>query len=115
MVYKIIVSSGAQNEIENAIDYYAIFSVDAPVNFISALGEAYGILETNPFFRIRYKSIRALKIKNFPYSLYYIIQEEKNTVRVLSCFHNKRNPNKRPGYRRQKPTPPPSPLKPKKQ
>jgi plasmid stabilization system protein ParE len=96
MAYKIIVSPRAQKEIENAIDYYALYSVDAPVNFITALQEAYGTLAAHPFFRVLYKNIRALKIKRFPHSLYFIINEDKNTVRVLSCFHNKRNPNKRP-------------------
>lgn len=96
MAYKIIVSPRAQKEIENAIDYYALYSSDSPVNFIASLKEAYSTLENNPFFRVRYKNIRALKIKKFPHSLYFNINEDKNTVRVLSCFHNKRNPNKRP-------------------
>ena len=52
MAYKIIVSPRAQKEIENAIDYYALYSVDAPANFISSLKEAYETLETNPFFRV---------------------------------------------------------------
>jgi toxin ParE1/3/4 len=99
MAYKIIVSLRAQKEIENAIDYYALYSTDAPVNFISFLKEAYGSLGKNPFLRIRYKNIRTLKIKKFPHSLYFVINEDKNTVKVLSCFHNKRNPNKRPGYK----------------
>lgn len=97
MAYKIIVSPRVQKEIENAIDYYALYSADSPAKFISAIRETYSILGTNPFFRVRYKNIRAIKIKKFPYSLYFIINEDKNTVRVLSCFHNKRNPNKRPG------------------
>src|SRR5690348_627002 len=98
MAYKIIVSPRAQKEIENAIDYYALYSTSAPLNFITVLKEAYNILETNPSFSVRYKNIRALKIKNFPYSLYFIVDETQSTVRVLSCFHNKRNPDKRPGY-----------------
>ncbi len=97
MGYKITVSPRAQREIENAIDYYALYSVDAPINFITVLKEAYSTLATNPFLRVRYKNVRALKIKRFPHSLYYVIDEDKNKVRVLSCFHNKRNPNKRPG------------------
>jgi toxin ParE1/3/4 len=96
MVYKIIVSPRAQKEIENAIDYYALYSVDAPINFIAILKAAYTILETNPFFRIRSKNIRALKLKRFPHSLYFVVNEATNTIRVLSCFHNKRSPNRRP-------------------
>ncbi len=96
MAYKIIVSPRAQKEIENAIDYYALYSTDAPVNFIAVLKEDYATLEKNPFFRVRYKNVRALKLKRFPHSLYFVINEIQSTIRVLSCFHNKRNPNKRP-------------------
>lgn len=97
MAYKIIVSPRAQKEIENAIDYYALYSVDAPVNFIAVLKEAYTTLVTNPFLSsVRYKNVRALKIKRFPHSLYFVINEDNYIIKVLSCFHNKRNPNKRP-------------------
>lgn len=96
MVYKIIVSPRAQSEIIDAIDFYAVHSVDAPNNFILQLQKGYEILAINPFFRLQYKSVRALKLKKFPYSLYYTIDEKNSCVRVLSCFHNKRNPSKRP-------------------
>lgn len=98
MAYKIIVSPRAQKEIENAIDFYALHSTDAPVNFISVLIDIYSILEINPLFMRRYKNVRVVKIKKFPYSLYFIINEKQNTIRVLSYFHNKRNPDKRPGF-----------------
>ncbi|QPH40467.1 type II toxin-antitoxin system RelE/ParE family toxin [Pedobacter endophyticus] len=96
MVYKIVVSPRAQKEIENAIDYYALYSINAPLNFALALKEAYATLETAPLVRVRYKNIRALKIRNFPYALYFTIDEDEKKIRVLSCFHNKRHPNKRP-------------------
>ena len=51
MAYKIIVSPRAQKEIENAIDYYALYSSDAPLNFITELKAVYNALETNPFFQ----------------------------------------------------------------
>ena len=98
MAYKIIVSPLAQKEIGNAIDFYKMHSADAPVNFIKVLKNAYTTLEANPFFRLQYKNIRSLKLKKFPYSLYFVIYESQSIVQVLSCFHNKRNPNKRPKH-----------------
>lgn len=97
MVFKVVVSPRALQEIENAIEYYGFYSTDAPLVFITALKESFKKLETSPFYRVRYKDVRSIKIKKFPYSLYFIINESKSTVRVLSCFHIKRNPNKRPG------------------
>ena len=96
MAYKIIVSPRAQKEIENAIDYYALYSSNAPQSFISKLQDTYNTLESNPFFSIQYKNIRAIKIHKFPYSLYFDISETQSVVRILACFHSKRNPNKRP-------------------
>lgn len=96
MVYKIIVSPRAQNEIIKAIDFYSLHSVDAPNNFILQLKKGYEILAISPFFRIYYKDVRSLNLKKFPYSLYFTIDENESCVRVLSCFHNKRNPKKIP-------------------
>jgi plasmid stabilization system protein ParE len=96
MVYKIIVSPRAQSEIVKAIDFYALDSVDTPSNFVVELQKVYEILSLNPFFRVQYKSVRALKLKKFPYSLFYTIDENQGCVRMISCFHNKRNPRKRP-------------------
>ena len=96
MAYKVIVSLRAQKEIEIAIDYYALYSRSAPSDFINNLKGAYKTLELNPFLRMCYNNVRVIKIKRFPYSLYFKIFEDKNIVQILSCFHNKRNPNKRP-------------------
>ncbi len=96
MAYKIIISPRAQKEIEEVIDYYLLYSKNAPKIFVTNLENAYQTLEKFPFFKLRYKNIRALKIKKFPYSLYFIIVEEPKIVRILSCFHHKLNPGKRP-------------------
>jgi plasmid stabilization system protein ParE len=96
MAYKIIVSPRAQSEIEDAIDYYSLESIAAPKQFTDFLEYAYKSLELSPFFKIGYKNIRALKIKKFHYSLYFVVNEKTGSVRILSCFHHKRNPNKRP-------------------
>jgi toxin ParE1/3/4 len=96
MEYKIIVSPQAQKDIEEAIDFYGQESMYAPVHFIRAVRESYHIISLNPFFCICYKNIRSLKLKRFPYSLFFVVNEEKQTIRILSFFHNKRNPINRP-------------------
>lgn len=96
MIYNVIVSPRAQIEIENAIDYYAQINEKIPQDFIAIIQQTYATLKINPFFSICYKNIRALKVRKFPYSLYFVIDEDKYVVRILSCFHNRRNPNKRP-------------------
>ena len=97
MAYKIFISPRAQKEIEDAIDYYSIRSSDAPRDFISSLNETYTILSLNPYFRICYRNVRTIVLNVFPYSLFYTINEKEHTIRLLSCFHFKLNPQRRPG------------------
>ena len=96
MAYSIVITERARQEIKNAIDYYASYSSVAPINFSAVLEDAFDTLITYPFFAVRYKNVRALKLKRFPYSLYFIVDDKKGSVRVISCFHNKQNPYKRP-------------------
>jgi plasmid stabilization system protein ParE len=96
MAYEVLVSPRAQNEIEEAIDYYAQFSSKAPSNFIKQLNYAYSLLENNPFLVIRYNNIRSINLRKFTFTLFFIIDENEFKVRILACFHNRRSPNKRP-------------------
>jgi len=96
MDYRIIISPRAQQEIEDAIDYYAIRSSDAPKDFVSDLNETYAILSVNPHFRICYKNVRIINLNVFPYALFYTINEKEHNLNLLSCFHHKLNPLRRP-------------------
>ena len=96
MAFRIIMSRRANEEIENAFDYYSLYSNDAPINFRVVIKDTFDTLRTYPFFGARYNDVRALKLKKFPYSLYFVVNEKHKTVKVLSCFHNKRNPHMRP-------------------
>ena len=42
--FKIIVAHRAQKEIEQAIDYYALFSDDVPLKFFNSLVDTYQAL-----------------------------------------------------------------------
>ncbi len=95
-MYKILISPRTQIEIENAIDYYVLNSNDAPAKFIKSLEEVYLQISINPFKRVRYKSIRAIRLDKFPFALYFTINNKDKTVLILSCFHHKRSPEKRP-------------------
>jgi toxin ParE1/3/4 len=79
MAYKIIVSPRAQKEIENAIDFYALYSENAPEKFILSLKYSYKALATNPFFTVFYKNVRGLKIKK-NFHTFYISLLTKNRI-----------------------------------
>jgi len=96
MSYKIIISPKAQNEIEESYDFYFGRSRSSAINFISSLAETYNIVSLHPHFQFVYKNIRAVRIKKYPFALYFVVDESTSIVRVLSCFHTSRNPLNHP-------------------
>ena len=96
MAFKIIVSKKAQDEIENASDYYAEINTALAFKFYSALTETYKKLELNPNYQIRYKNYRAIPLKIFPFLLFFSCDEKSKTIKILSCFHTSKNSKKYP-------------------
>lgn len=97
MEYSVIVSKRAQKEIENAVEYYQKDSETTPLVFIKKLENSSKFIAKSPFTqRVRYKNVRARKIKKFPYNIYFVINENNQQARVLACFYQKRNPKQHP-------------------
>jgi plasmid stabilization system protein ParE len=94
--FKILVSPIAQKEIIEAIEFYQSRSKQAPAHFIQSVENSYKRLKLNPNYSIRYKNVRSVKINKFPFSLFFVILEKDKTIEIISCFHNKRNPKRKP-------------------
>ena len=95
-MYKIKISLNAQDEIENALLFYRNISIKLADKFISTILKTYTLLEKNPYFNIRYKNYRAISISQFPYLLFFEIDEQNQIVYILSCFHTSQNTDKYP-------------------
>ncbi|MFK7115676.1 type II toxin-antitoxin system RelE/ParE family toxin [Flavobacterium oreochromis] len=87
MAYSLFILPQAQLEIENAYEYYSQFSASAVANFDQQLEEVYQNLETNPFYQVRYKHLRAIPFKSFPFLVYFNIDQENNIVHIYSVFN----------------------------
>lgn len=96
MEYKIVVSSKACRQFIKALDYYAEISLAIPAKFIYALESTYSRLSQNPFFAVRYKNVRAIPVKGFPYLLFFYVDEITKEVKIVSLFHTAKNPSKYP-------------------
>lgn len=96
MGFKIVVSKKAQVEIENAIEYYSEINSKLALRFYVALKETYAKLEINPYYQIKLKNYRAVPVTKFPFLLFFVIDDDKELIKILSCFHTSRNPKKYP-------------------
>lgn len=88
MLFKIVISEEAEIQIFEAILYYSKISESLSEKFNKKLIETIDYLSENPeYFQNRYREIRIVLIKKFPYSVHYIIKN--NTVFVLKVLHQK--------------------------
>jgi plasmid stabilization system protein ParE len=81
----------AEFELYESINYYQAKSDLATNKFKTELKETIHLIEQNPkLFPVKFSNKRHAPLKNFPYSLIYIVH--KRNVYVLSIFHQSMNP-----------------------
>ncbi|MDQ5929934.1 MAG: hypothetical protein QG594_1716 [Bacteroidota bacterium] len=73
MVYNLTILLQAQEEIQKAFEYYGNLSFLALTNFDKELEEVYQNLEINPFYQVRYKHLRAIPFKSFPFLVFFML------------------------------------------
>ncbi len=96
MSYKLVILPRAQQEIIDAFDYYDKISRTVLGAFNRDLEEVYQSLEHNPFYQLKYKNLRAIPFKKFPFIMFYSIEESEKIVYIYSVFHTSQNPKSYP-------------------
>ena len=92
-MYRTIIRERASKEYLEAIEWYEKRSLQAAENFILIVQQALNEIEDRPdHFHIVYKNYREVKIKRYPFSIVYFIDEKKQSIIVTTLFHHKRNP-----------------------
>lgn len=97
MRYKVLLSKIAQQNIEQAIDYY-ISTVNKKVatQFLRDFKKTYKSLQINPFYQFHDNNYRFLPFSKFPYIAFFIVDEKDKTVLINAIFHTSQNPIKYP-------------------
>jgi len=69
---KIILSPDADEEIDIAADWYQNREPGLDDRFLKALGTAFDMILRQPeFYPVRFGNSRCIKLKKFPYAVYY--------------------------------------------
>jgi mRNA-degrading endonuclease RelE of RelBE toxin-antitoxin system len=91
--YKIIIDSDALKDIQDATDWYNKQVKSLGSRFQKQVKLHINFLVDNPNgFAIRYKDVRCMVIKKFPFILHFTINEDENLVKIFALFHTSRNP-----------------------
>lgn len=92
--FEIQFSKRFENDLLQAKDWYNLQQENLGNNFYNQVAKTIETLISNPYFVVRYKSIRCLQVKKFPYLLHYTIYEDKNIIRIFGLIHTSLNPKK---------------------
>lgn len=95
-MFRLLVSPEAVRDIQKAIDYYEEQQNGLGRKFLVAVDKHLKALPQNPYYQIRYKDYRALRIRKFPYLIIFYLAEATRTIHVVAVFHGAKHPSKRP-------------------
>lgn len=91
MNYILEFTDEAKSDLKDATNWYKIKNNNLAVDFIVKIENCINYFKENPFISpIIYKNVRKIKIERFPYSILYIIKDEK--IVIFSIMHSSRNP-----------------------
>lgn len=88
---KIIYSDESALDITDIVNYYNNIDKKLVEKLYRELGKINKILLSNPLlYRIRYREIRRVSLKNFDFSIFYRI--DSSIIVIVRVLHNHRDP-----------------------
>ena len=93
MNYTFVNRPGVRADVVNATDYYKEISPKLAKQFLHRIREAKVHIERTPLgFQIKYKNVRTLMLKQFPFHIHYLVDKDKKQIIILAIIHAYRNP-----------------------
>jgi plasmid stabilization system protein ParE len=93
MKYKVKIEPDALADLQAIADWYNEAQTKLGKRFQDTAIKQINSLSTNPqVYAIRYKEIRCMLVKKFPYMVHFYINESSNSVEVLALISTSRNP-----------------------
>jgi len=91
--YKVKIEPEALADIQDITDWYNEAQKGLGKRFQNTTIKQINSLNKDPhIYAIRYKEIRCIVVKKFPYMVHFYINDENNTVEVLAVINTERNP-----------------------
>jgi hypothetical protein len=80
-------------DIIEAVSYYKVISPKLAKQFLFRIREAKVYIQRSPLaFEVKYKNVRTLLLKQFPFHIHYIIDDSQKQIIILAIVHAYRNP-----------------------
>jgi toxin ParE1/3/4 len=93
VAYSLVIDLRAVRDIQQAIDYYEEQQEGLGKKFESVLHIHMSSLQINPFYRIRYDTVRCLPLKIFPFMVHFTVEEKLKLITIYAVFHTSIDPD----------------------
>ncbi|MGE4288172.1 MAG: type II toxin-antitoxin system RelE/ParE family toxin [Salinivirgaceae bacterium] len=91
--YRVRIEPRALADIQEITDWYNEKQAELGYRFLKTTIKQINSLSKNPCrFAIRYKVIRCMIIKKFPYMVHFYINQENSSVEILAVISTDRSP-----------------------
>ena len=93
MNYNFVNRPAVKSDILNAVDYYKAISPKLARQFLLRIREAKLYIDLTPIgFQIKYREVRTLMLKQFPFHIHYLVDEVNKQIIILAIIHAYKNP-----------------------
>ncbi len=93
MSYSFVNNTTVNIDILEATEYYKKINPNLAKQFLFRLREAKAHIALNPLgFQTKYKNVKTLMLKQFPYLIHYLIEEKQKQIIILAVVHAYKNP-----------------------
>jgi len=92
--FKIRIRDKTFADLQDTINYYNSQQHGLGKRFYTIFEHALEILKINPYFQIRFDSIRSIPLHSFPYSIYFDVDEKNTIVNIYAVLHQALDPDK---------------------
>lgn len=93
MIFKIVNRSEVKSDILSAVSYYKKINPKLAKQLLFRIREAKISILRTPFgFQIKYKEVRTLLLKQFPYHIHYLVDKSKMQIIILAFIHSYKKP-----------------------
>jgi mRNA-degrading endonuclease RelE of RelBE toxin-antitoxin system len=92
MSYTIAFHKGALKDYKEACKWYREKSIKTEINFKETLDLRLQDIAENPdAYGVRFKNVRAISLKKFPYLIFYEVEHTAKFVYVIAVWHEARS------------------------
>jgi len=93
MSYTFVNRPAVRADIINATEYYKNINPELAKQFLFRIREAKAYIARSPVgFQIKYKEVRTLLLKQFPYHIHFLIDDIQKQIIILAVINAYKNP-----------------------